>query len=63
MPLLFSLEQREALESVSRILRGGEHVTEPERVGDVYAVLEAALWQHARISIHGGKPQFGMPGE
>ena len=32
-------------------------VSQPERVGSVYAVLQEALFAHAGIRVHGGKDQ------
>ena len=67
MPLLFSLGQHGALESVQRSLRDSERmlaylddiyiVTSPDRVGVVIASLQEQLFRHARIRLHGGKTQ------
>ena len=67
MPLLFSLGQHGALESVQRSFRDGERmlaylddiyiVTSPDRVGVVIASLQEQLFRHARIRLHGGKTQ------
>ena len=65
MPLFFALGQHGALEATARTLNDGEFmfaflddiysITEPNRVGAVYATLQEALWAHARIAIHLGK--------
>ena len=68
MPLLFCLGQKEALQSVQRQLEDGERlfaflddvyvVTRPERVGEVYRILEEALRVFSCIRIHNGKTKI-----
>ena len=67
MPLLFSLEQHNALLRVQERLRTGESlmaflddiyvVTVPERVVEVHRTLEESLWADAGIRVHQGKTQ------
>ena len=67
MPLLFSLGQHAALEAVQRHLRQNEKMfaylddiyilTTPDRVGEVYYLLQDALFLHAHIRLHSGKTQ------
>ena len=67
MPLLFSLGQHAALEAAHGRMRTGEtlfaflddvyFVVKPDRVGDVYQVVEQELYKHSRIRIHTGKTQ------
>ena len=74
MPLLFAMGQHHALDTVSRSLREDEKLLaylddiyfccEPDRVGEVYTVVQEALQTHAGISIHGGKTKvWNMAGE
>ena len=65
MPLLFSLGQHGALQAAQEQLRPQERlmaflddvymVSQPERVGSVYAVLQEKLFAHAGIRVHGRK--------
>ena len=65
MPLLFSLGQHRALCAVQRRLRRDELMfaflddiyvkTSPERVSQVYGILQQVLWRHARVRVHDGK--------
>ena len=67
MPLLYALGQHRALEAIkARLLPGGRlfaflddvHVVaQPDRILEVYGILEAELWDKARIRIHSGKTQ------
>ena len=69
MPLLFCLGQQEALQAVHRQLQAGERlfaylddvyvVTRPERVVEVYRILEEALRVFSCIRIHNGRRRFG----
>ena len=62
MPMLFALGQHHALQAVARQLRPREHlfaflddiyvICAPDRVAEVYRVLEAKLWAHARIRVN-----------
>ena len=74
MPLLFAVGQHHALDTVSRSLREDEKLLaylddiyfccEPDRVGEVYTVVQEALQTHAGISVHGGKTKvWNMAGE
>ena len=68
MPLLFSVGQHRALVEVQASLRAGERlfaflddihvVCSPERVGDVYKLVEHALRTKTGISIHLGKTKL-----
>ena len=65
MPLLFAITQHGALAASQESLQAGERlvfflddiytVTLPERVGPVNVTLQAGLWRHARITVHGRK--------
>ena len=65
MPLLFAVGQHGALAATQESLQAGERlvaflddiytVTLPERVGPVNVTLQAELWRHAKITVHGGK--------
>ena len=67
MPLLFSLGQHAALQAAHSRMRAGEtlfaflddvfFVVQPDRVGEVYQVVEQELYRHSRITIHTGKTQ------
>ena len=67
MPLLFSSGQHAALEAAHSRMRTGEtrfaflddvyFVVHPDRVGDMYQVVEQELYRHSRIRIHTGKTQ------
>ena len=67
MPFLFSLGQHAAFEAVQRHLRDNEKMfvylddiyilTTPDRVGEVYYLLQDALFLHAHIRLHSGKTQ------
>ena len=67
MPLLFSLGQHAALHAAHSRMRSGEtlfaflddvyFVVQPDRVGEVYQVVEQELYRHSRIRIHTGKTQ------
>ena len=68
MPLLFSLGQHRALVSIQAQLKEGERlfaflddiyvVCAPERVGEVYLVLEQQLREKPGINIHQGKTKL-----
>ena len=68
MPLLFSLGQHGALQSVASVMLPGERlfaflddvyvVCAPERVSSLHSRLRAALWDFARIRTHAGKTQL-----
>ena len=65
MPLLFALGQHEALQAANQNMREGEFlfafhddvvmVTNPDRVGPVYAAVQDSLLHHAGIRVHVGK--------
>ena len=65
MPLLFSLGQHSALQSLQSFLLPGEQlfaylddiyvVCSPERVGAIFTRLKSDLESHARIQVHQGK--------
>ena len=65
MPALFAVGQHSALAVVRTRLQPNEHlmafhdylyvVCRPERVVQVFSILRAELWQHAKIQIHQGK--------
>ena len=63
MPALDSLVQHRALAETQALLWDGETVfaflddvvAAPERVRPIFAALQAALWEHARIQLHAGK--------
>ena len=67
MPFLFSLGQHPALIVAQARLEVSEKmfaylddiylVCRPNRVAQVYALLQEELWRHSRIRIHGGKTQ------
>ena len=69
MPLLFSLAVHPSLVSTGNLLREGEKllaflddvylVCKPERVLEVFRLIENTLWVHSRISVHCGKTQLG----
>ena len=65
-PLVPSLGQHAALEAAHSRMRTGEtlfafldvyFVVQPDRVGDVYQIVEQELNRHSRIRIHTGKTQ------
>ena len=68
MPLLFSLAMHPSLVSTGDLLREGEKlfaflddvylICKPERVLEVFRLIENALWIHSRISVHCGKTQL-----
>ena len=65
MPLLFSLAMHPSLVSTGDLLREGEKffallddvylICKPERVLEIFRLIESALWIHSRISVHCGK--------
>ena len=67
MPLLFALGQHKALEAIRARLQPDERpfaflddlyvVAQPERIVEIYAILEQELWARARIRINAGKTQ------
>ena len=67
MPALCSLGQHGALEAIAGRLLPSERlfaflddlyiVCRPERVVDVYNIVDVELWNHAKIQIHQGKTQ------
>ena len=67
MPLLYALGQHKALQAIRARLRPGERlfaflddlyvISKPERVAEIYGVLEEELWNHACIKINAGKTQ------
>ena len=67
MPMLFALGQHRALVAIQERLWEGERVfaflddiyvvCSPERVTDIYAIIQQELFAHARISVHHGKTQ------
>ncbi len=67
MPLLYALGQHGALEAIKSRLLPGERLfaflddlyvaAMPERIVEIYGILEQELWRHARIRINGGKTQ------
>ena len=67
MPALYSLGQHGVLEAIARRLLPTERlfafvddlyiVCRPERVVDVYNIVDVELWNHAKIQIHQGKTQ------
>ena len=69
MPLLFSLGQHGALQATQGQLQPQERlmaclddvhmVSQPERVGGAYAVLEEELVTHAGIKVHGERARCG----
>ena len=71
MPLLFSSAQHSALAAVQAQMEDGEvllafhddiyTVTMPERVGEVHALLEGALWTNAGIRVHQVRGAASMP--
>ena len=58
MPLLFSLGQHGALQSVASVLDDVYVVCAPERVSFLHSRLRTALWDFARIRINAGKTQL-----
>ena len=68
MPLLFSLAMHPSLVRTGDLLREGEKlfaflddlylICKPERVLEVFRLIENALWIHSRISVHCGKTQL-----
>ena len=70
MPLLFSLGQHSALQAVQGQLQEEERLTaflddvyvvsQPERVGAIYAVLQEELFTRTGIRVHGGKTKVGL---
>ena len=68
MPLLYSLDQHDALEAIEEELADGENLFAylddirvvsqvPDRVSHVYGSLQRNLFSHAQIRVHGGKTQ------
>ncbi len=67
MPMLYALGQHRALEAINARLHPGERmfaflddlyvVSTPERVVEIYRIVEEELWAHARIRVHTGKTQ------
>ena len=65
MPLLFCIGQHPALAAVAKELREGEKlfaylddlyiICQPDRVGEVHALLQKHLWNYTGISLHSGK--------
>ena len=65
MPLLFCIGQHPALAAVAKELREGEKlfayqddlyiICQPDRVGEVHALLQKHLWNCTGISLHSGK--------
>ena len=65
MPMLFALGQHRALVAIQERLWEGECVfaflddiyvvCSPERVTDIYAIIQQELFAHAKISVHHGK--------
>ena len=70
--MLYSLGQHRALCAVQSKLRVDERlfaflddiyvVCSPERVFEIYKLLEEELWRHSRIQIHAGKTQIWNSG-
>ena len=68
MPLLFSLALHPSLRSAADHLRDGEKifaflddvhlVCTPDRVLEVFRIIENALWTYSKISVHCGKTQL-----
>ena len=68
MPMLYALGQHRALEAINARLRSGERmfaflddiyvVSKPDRVAEIYGIIEEELWRHARIRVHIGKTQM-----
>ena len=68
MPALQALGQHRALVAVSDQLLPTERLLvflfdlyvlcSPHRVADVHILLQQALWEHSRISVHHGKTQI-----
>ena len=71
MPLLYALEQHQALRSVQSQLRPSEGllafhndiyvVTSLERMCEVRTISREGLWDNSRIQIHVGKTQIWNP--
>ena len=67
MPMLYSLGQHGALESIQDSLFDDEHffayldglyvVCSPQRVAPIFKIIAQALEEHARIQVHLGKTQ------
>ena len=67
MPLLYALGQHRALQAIHNRLQPSEQlfaflddlcvIAQPERVADIYRILEEELWNHACIRINAGKTQ------
>ena len=68
MPALYALGQHRALVAVRDLLLPTERLLafhddlcvlcSPHRVADVRNLLQQALWEHSRISVHHGKTQI-----
>ena len=68
MPLLFSIAMHPSPVSTGDLLREGEKlfaflddvylICKPERVLEVFRLIENALWIHSRIRVHCGKTQL-----
>ena len=56
MPMLFSLGQQAALETIKQRL-DLTVVCRPDRVADVMNIVSQALQAHAHVSVHHGKTQ------
>ena len=72
MPLLYALGQYRALEAARARLLPGERlfaflddvyvVAKPDRISEVYAILDGELWNHARIRTNVIKTQVWNKG-
>ena len=68
MPLLFSFVLHPSLRSAANLLREREKtiaflddvciVCTPDRVLEVFRIVENSLWTHSRISVYSGKTQL-----